>query len=85
MYLKEVIMIDVESESEFTVLVADLIVKLADLKEFKLLVWISGSEIAYEFDSYCDFYFMQEGFRVSYENVIDYIYYDMISGIKVVS
>lgn len=76
--------ISIAEENEFTVLVADLIETLAKTKKFELLVWINGTELPFEFDQHCTFYFMQEGFRVSHDNVIDYIFYDNIASVRLV-
>ena len=77
-------MISVDEQSEFTVLVADFIETLAKTDKFLLLVWISGSELPFELDNTCKFYFMQEGFRVIRENVIDYIFYDNIASVRII-
>lgn len=77
-------MISIAEDNEFTVLIADLIETLAGTTKFTLLVWINGTEIPFEFGQHCEFYFMQEGFRVSHDNVIEYIFYDNIATVRLI-
>ena len=79
-------MISLEDENDFTVLFGDLIKTLAllDDKGFTLCLWISGSELPFEFENSCDFHFMQEGIRIICEDTVHYIFYDTITYVKVI-
>ena len=77
-------MISVAEDNEFSVIVADIIETIAKVEKFDLLVWVNGSEIAYEFDQHCNFHFMHEGCRVVRDNLIDYIFYDNITTLRVI-
>ena len=74
--------VTVHQDSEFSILVADFIETVASTTKFLLLIWINGSELPFEFDQDCIFYFMQEGFRVSKNKTIDYIFYDNIASVR---
>ena len=76
-------MIEIADDNEFSVIIADFIKTLARIGKFDLLIWVNGSELPFEFDQHCKFYFMQEGFRVINDNVIDYIFYDNIASLRV--
>ena len=78
-------MISVCDDCDYTVLTADLIETLAGLDEFILRIWVSGSEISYDFkSSEKDFKFLQEGLKVSDSEMIDYVFYDTIVSVKVI-
>ena len=85
-------MIEVEDECEFVTLIADLIKFIANSDKFTLKIWVSGSEIPFEFDKECDFLFLQEGFRATRTRTFkyggsevstNYIFYDNIVNIQV--
>ena len=77
--------ISVCDECEYTVLIADLIETLASLDLFMLKIWVNGSEISYDFKSKeKDFEFLQEGLKISDNEMIDYIFYDTIVSVKVI-
>ncbi len=79
------VMIQVCDDCEYTILIADLIESLARSDSFLLRIWVSGSEISYDFRSFeKDFKFLQEGLKISDEEMIDYIFYDTIVSIKVI-
>ena len=80
-------MITVEDDCEFTILVADLIKTLAlfDKKLFELDIWVSGCELPLTFENSCDFHFMQEGVRIIRGNIVEYVFYDVITYVKVIS
>jgi len=77
-------MISVCDDCDYTVLIADLIETLAGLDKFVLRIWVSGSEISYDFESDNDFKFLQEGLKVSNKDMTDYIFYDTIVSVKVI-
>ena len=77
-------MITIEEDNEFTVIVANFIETIAKMDKFDLLVWVNGSELPFEFSQNCRFHFMQEGFRVTNDGVIDYIFYDNIASLRIV-
>lgn len=70
-------MIKVAEDNEFTVLIADLIETMARLDKFTLELWI-GSELPITVNESCDYYFMQEGVRISAGRKILWIFYDLI-------
>ena len=76
-------MIHIHEGCEYTILIADLIETLSELTKFKVLIWITGTEIPYGFDQTKDFEFLQEGLKVSGNESIEYIFYDTITSIKV--
>ena len=73
--------ITVAEDNEFSIIIADFIETLANTEKFVLKIWIN-SEIPYEFDETCDFYFMQEGFRVLSMKRIDWFFYDNIVSMR---
>ena len=77
-------MLSLCDDCEYTTLIADLIETLASLEKFMLRIWVSGSEISYDFTSDNDFKFLQEGLKVSDNEMVDYIFYDTIVSIKVI-
>ena len=74
--------ISIADENEFTFLIADLIETLSGTGEFILKIWVNNNEIPYKYTHEDNFYFMQEGFRVSSDGVIDWFFYDMISSVR---
>lgn len=80
-------MIELCDDCDYTVLIADLIATLMiydkDKKPFVLKIWITGSELPFEFDCSSHFNFLQEGLRVETREKIVYLFYDMISEIEV--
>lgn len=74
--------ITIADDNEFTVLIADFIETLAGTVQFSLKIWISGSEIPFAFNHRDNFHFMQEGFRVSSENLIEWFFYDNIVSMR---
>ena len=77
-------MISVEDNSEFTITVADLIKTLAKLDKFTLFIWVSTLQLPFEFTEMDDFMFMQESLKVITDTDVEYIFYDIITGLKVV-
>lgn len=80
-------MIELCEDCEYTVLIADLIATLMtydkDDKVFTLKIWITGSELPFEFESSCHFDFLQEGLRVESNDKIEYLFYDIWSQVEV--
>ena len=81
-------MIELCDDCDYTILVADLIATLMtmdkDNQVFTLKIWITGSELPFEFESYNHFDFLQEGIRVESNERIVYLFYDIISQIEVI-
>ena len=77
-------MISIDDNAEYTLFVANLIETLSHTDVFVLKVWINGSELPFEFNQDCSFYFTQEGFRVDTGMWIDYIFYDNIMSLRVI-
>lgn len=79
--------IELCEDCEYTVLIADLIATLGTYdkhnKPFILKIWITGSELPFEFDCSNHFDFLQEGLRVETKERIVYLFYDIISEIEV--
>lgn len=76
-------MIELDDNSEFTVTVANLIKTLSELDWFDLEIW-AGSELPYLFTEDDDYLFLQESVRIITDSTIVYIYYDMITGMRIV-
>lgn len=80
-------MIELCDDCDYTILIADLIGTLMaydkDDKYFVLKIWINGTELPFEFESYNHFDFLQEGLRVETNKRIIYLFYDIISQIEV--
>ena len=78
-------MIEVKKDSEFTVLVADLIEFLSGCEEFVLKVWLSTELPLILTDEY-DFLFMQEGLKITTSDgkKTRYIWYDEIKMFEVI-
>lgn len=74
-------MISVADDNEFTVLIADLIETMARLDKFTLELWV-GSELPLTVNESCDYYFMQEGVRISAGRKILWIFYDLIAMVR---
>lgn len=77
-------MITLDEDSEFTLLFKDFIETLVGTEKFLLKIWVSGSEIPYQYDETFNYHFIQEGFRVMNGVYIDYHFYDTITGIRVI-
>lgn len=81
-------MIELCDDCDYTILIADLIATLMtmdkDSKSFTLKIWITGSELPFEFESYNHFDFLQEGIRVETSDKIVYLFYDVINQLEVV-
>lgn len=80
-------MIELCEDCDYTILIADLIATLMTMdkygKPFTLKIWITGSELPFEFDSDSHFDFLQEGIKVEDNDKIEYLFYDIISQIEV--
>ena len=72
-------------DCEYTVLIADLMVTLDKLDDFILKIWIGGKELAFIFDEEHDLIFLQEGIKAEKDNRVNYIFYDQIDNIMVIS
>ena len=81
-------MIELCENCDYTILMADLIATLMTKDKhnepFTLKIWITGSELPFEFDSGSHFDFLQEGIRVETNERIVYLFYDIISQIEVI-
>lgn len=77
-------MISIDKESEYTLFIADFIETLSQTEKFTLKIWINGSELPFDFNQDCSFYFTQEGFRVDTGELIDYIFYDNIMSLRII-
>ena len=77
-------MIAIDENSEYALFIADFIETLSQTEHFLLKVWITGSELPFEFTDECSFFFTQEGFRVDTGKMIDYIFYDNILSLRII-
>ena len=78
-------MISVCDDCEYTTMIADLIETLASMDKFLLKIWIGNSELPYLFNHNHDIRFLQEGVRIQNENVVEYIFYDIINDLRVIN
>lgn len=69
-------------DCEYTVSIADLMVTLSKLDKFRLLIWI-GSELPFVYTQDDDFKFLQESLKIVTDSAIEYIFYDIITGLRV--
>lgn len=76
--------INTTKDCEYTITITDLMVQLADLKHFTVQFWINNTEIPEEFDESWDFQFLQEAVRISNDKEIKYVFYDIITFIRVI-
>lgn len=72
-------------DCEYAVLIADLMVTLDKLDEFLLKIWTGGKELAFIFDDEHDLTFLQEGIKAEKDNRVNYIFYDQIDNIMVIT
>lgn len=77
-------MIAVNDESEFTLIFADFIETLSKTEKFTVKIWTNGSELPHEYDDSFCFYFLSEGVRVMNGEYMDYIFFDTITGMRVI-
>ena len=77
-------MISIESDNDFTYLIADLIKQLSVLEKYTFKVWVTGSDLPFEFNENCSYHFMQEGMRVINGTGIGYLFYDTISAMEII-
>ena len=71
-------------DGEFSYTISDLIKTLAKAHRFRLKIWLTGVELPLEFTEVCDFTFLQESVKVVDENLIQYVFYDLIANIRLV-
>ena len=77
-------MISVCQDCEYTVLIADLIETLSAMDKFVLRIWIGNNELPFLFNHEYDIKFLQEGIRIQKMNVVEYIFYDVITELRVI-
>lgn len=70
-------------DCEYTVTIADLMVTLSKLEKFNLRLWVTGSELPLEYSEKDDFKFLQESLKVVTDSAIEYIYYDIITLVRI--
>lgn len=76
-------MIYKHEDCEYSITIADLMVTLDKLEQFKLEIWLRGTELPYPLTSNWDFEFMQESIKCTRGSQIIYVLYDEIVAIKV--
>ena len=69
-------------DCDFSTLIADIIETIAGTEKFELKIWINGSELPLTTNECCNFYFLQEGVRISAGRQIVWVFYDTINGMK---
>ena len=77
-------MISLCENCDFSILVADMIEKMSSMDLFVVKIWLNNAELPFIFDSDHDFYFMQEGIRISTKKNVMYIFYDVITFVKII-
>ena len=70
-------------DCEYTISIADLMITLSELDKFTLKIWITGTELALEYTDEDDFKFLQESLKVVTDSAIEYIYYDIITLVRI--
>lgn len=75
--------INTAKDCEYTITIADLMTQLSQLEHFIIYFWINSSEIPEKFDESWDFLFLQESVKISNDNEIKYVHYDVITFIRV--
>ena len=70
-------------DCEYTVSIADLMSTLSFLDKFTLKIWISGSELPFEYTEADDFKFLQESLKIMTDTAIEYIFYDIIQLVRI--
>jgi len=78
-------MIDVCDDCEYTITIADLIETLASCDKFVIRIWLTGSELPFVYNQNHDFIFLQESIRICDGRSVMYIFYDMISYVRVIN
>ena len=77
-------MISIQEDGEFTHTIADVIEKLSAMDIFTVKVWVSNSELAFEFDESCDVHFLNESIRITKESGrVTYIALDTVVSINI--
>lgn len=74
-------MISIADDGEFTYTIFDLIKQMNAVDKFVVKIWIANSELAFKYDSSCDFHFLQEAIRVTNGDKVTYITLDSILSI----
>lgn len=70
-------------ECEYSISIADLMVTLSQLDKFDLKIWITGSELPFEYSQQDDIKFLQESMKVVTDSAIEYIFYDIIRLVRI--
>ena len=71
-------MISIDNDGEFTYTIFDLIKQMNEVDNFVVKIWSANSELAFKYDSSCDFHFLQESIRVTDGDKVIYITLDSI-------
>lgn len=71
------------NDNEYSFIVADLMVTLDSLKEY--ILHIRVGEYDFNFDETYDLVFMQEGIRASKDGRINYLLYELMELIQVIT
>ena len=75
--------ISTAKDCEYTITIADLMTQLSQLEHFTISFWINNYEIPEKFDESWDFLFLQESVKISNDDEIKYVHYDVITFIRV--
>lgn len=70
-------------DCEYTVSIADLMVTLSKLDKFELKIWITGTELPFEYSEKDDFKFLQESLKIVTDSAVEYIFYDIIQLVRI--
>ena len=70
-------------DCEYTITIADLMVTLDMLDKFELKIWITGSDLPFEYSEKDDFKFLQESLKIVSDSVVEYVFYDIIQLVRI--
>ena len=70
-------------ECEYSITIADLMVTLSQLDLFDLKIWITGTELPFEYSEKDDFKFLQESLKIVTDTAVEYIFYDIIQLVRI--
>ena len=70
-------------DCDYTISIADLMVTLSQLDKFELKIWITGTELPFEYSEKDDFKFLQESLKIVTDSAVEYIFYDIINLVRI--
>ena len=70
-------------DCEYTILIAELMVTLSKLDKFTLMIWVNTSELPFIYSDEHDIKFLQEGIMIVTSSMIDFLFYDIITNVRI--